>query len=625
MIVIVLATDLTMQLPDGGIMPIQGLPNPYERYGPIYTSSENDSHALQQNYAYPATSKDYEKPDTYGYSAYIPQQFSSQIPDQSQQIYSNPYYSVIHNNGTIVTDSQNTVQYPDFNQPNINQANLNQTNINQENMNHSNMIQANMNPPNIIQANIPNQYANQTNQPINSNQYSDPGSNQPNMNPNQFAYDPYSTQTTSKPDVVPTGYNQDLNSNFSQMHINASKSEPPSTFGDYTQTYYSVQYPQANTPNSATYSHAPQSANTSMVFAPSDYGSLNYPYSNEGTELGQTPQTSVPYIAEQYFTSSGYSGVSQEYPVYTQADGSSMTNVANAIGASQSFAYPSDANPNQVNPALSHLDAFDKPIKSHTKGEALSSSTYAATFQTYDSNISASQNYTNPSEQSIQNVQPNQMFGNQSEQKGNPNLTSHQVYANPNEQSNLQNTQIPQMFSNQNYPSTSQHVQPSQAFTNPNEQSFLSNTNQSQYSHGYQNHPGYTYDSVTGNYAYGYGSQNSISYDSSAANINPQASSKDPNWSAQGVYTSAGMCETVQSPSLENAPHPEQSANQHIYYNTPYGYITNTSQANQMGQTQSMPTNYGADMNQSTYMQSGQHVYDTNVTFANNQGMDLLS
>lgn len=658
-----------MQLPDGGILPMQGQPNPYERYASPYASSESDSYASQHNYAYPATSKDYEKPDpnAYGYSAYTPQQFASQTPDQSHQIYSNPQYSATHNNGTIMTDSQGAMHYqtsvnqtnmiqnmnqpninqPSVNQPNMNQPNMNQPNINQHNMNQSNMNQPNinqpnmnqhninqatmnqtnvnqitMNQPNANQSNIPHQYANPTNQASYPNQYANTSNNQAHVNPNLFGYDSYSSgHATPIPDVVTPGYSTDLSANFSQMQINTPKSEPPTTFGDYTQTYYSIQYPQANTPNSATYSHAPQNANTSMVSAPTEYSSLNYPYSNDSTQFGQTP-TSAPYSAEQYFATTGYASVSQGYPIYTQADtaATATSSIANTAPASQSFGY-TEADPNYANPSLTHLDAFDKPIKSHTKGEALSG--YAPIYQAYDANIpnAATQIYANPNEQSVQNV-PSQMFESQGDQKGIQNVTS-QVYVNPNDQTNIPNAQASPMYSNQNDPS----IQSSQAYTGQTEQNYQPNMNQNQnYAQGYQNHPGYTFDAATGNYAYGYGSQNAVSYDPSAANINPQASAKDPNWSAQGVYTSAGMCEMIQSPSLETPPHPEQAANQQIYYNSPYGYVTNTNQANQMGQnSQAMPTNYGADMNQSTYMQSGQHGHDTSVTFANNQGMDLLS
>ena len=134
----------------------------------------------------------------------------------------------------------------------------------------------------------------------------------------------------------------------------------------------------------------------------------------------------------------------------------------------------------------------------------------------------------------------------------------------------------------------------------------------------YQNHPGYTFNATSGNYDYNYGSQNTYS---NYANV--EQSGKDQNWSAPGMYTSAGACETVQSPSeIPQMP----SDNNATYYNLPYGYLTATNQANEIPiTTQSVETttNYGANMNNSTYMQSGQ-IHDSSVTYSSNQGKSLL-
>lgn len=506
-----------MQLPDGVVPQIHAQINAYDRYQTPYMTPENDTYSVHHNYAFPATSK---QEDNYGYQTpYTPAQYASQIPDNGQQIYSNPYYSATHNNTTIVTDSP----IPSFsnNQPNTSQY-----------------------------SNIPTNMS------------------QPNVNPNHYAYDPYSQNNTAStatpiPEVASPMYNQkELNTSFSQMQVGTPKPDPPNNFGnEYTHTYFSVQYPQANTPNSATYSHS-NSSTTNMVPSqtPSEYNSINYPYSSDA-QFGQNSNANPVYSTPdpQYFATNSYANASQGYPIYTNADSgvtstSSMSNV-NA-STSQPYTFP-EGEQSYVNSSLSHIDSLDKPIKSHAKGEALS--TFQPTYPVYDSTV--------------------------------PSVPSSQIQATSDH--NFQNTQ----------PKTYGY----------NDQS---NVNYQ----GYQNHPGYTFNTATGAYEYTYGSQNSFS---SEMNVNPQGTSQDPNWHAQGVYTSAGSCDMVQSTS-ENPQQPDQAANNQIYYNAPYGYITNTNQSTQMvPETQPSSTNYGANMNQSTYMQSGQG-HDTSVTYASNQGNSLI-
>nr|XP_034827526.1 tyrosine-protein phosphatase non-receptor type 23 isoform X1 [Maniola hyperantus] len=135
----------------------------------------------------------------------------------------------------------------------------------------------------------------------------------------------------------------------------------------------------------------------------------------------------------------------------------------------------------------------------------------------------------------------------------------------------------------------------------------------------YQNHPGYTYNATSGNYDYNYGSQNTnTNYGQS--NVDPQSMAKDPNWNAvnTGVNTSAGSCQTVQSPS-EIPPHnvpAEEPSNSQFYYNLPYGYYaTVASQANEVvSQSAQVTTNYGGNVNCSTLVNQ-----DTSVTFTTNQ------
>lgn len=157
-----------------------------------------------------------------------------------------------------------------------------------------------------------------------------------------------------------------------------------------------------------------------------------------------------------------------------------------------------------------------------------------------------------------------------------------------------------------------QNYQPTNTYTDADQ----NNTN---YPQNYQNHPGYMFNTATGNYDYNYGSQNSYNN----TNVEQQMTGKEGNWVGQ-LYTSAGACETVQSPS-ETLPAsaemtPGQPANDQVYYNSPYGYLTGTNQPNTVVPNEEpQQTNYGANVNQSTYMQSGQG-HDTSVTYTNNQG-----
>ncbi|XP_028169896.1 tyrosine-protein phosphatase non-receptor type 23 [Ostrinia furnacalis] len=670
------ATDQSqMKVPDGVVMP-----NPY-RYGSPYAPSDSDPYAVQSNYAYPLASKpNYDKPEdmNYGYSTpYTPSQYSSQIPDP--QTYNNPYYTATHNSSTVVTDSSNPNPY-------------------------NNVSQASVLPST-------SQY----------NPYTDPYGVQ-----SQLPAVPETSSMSSYNNQNPN--NTDMNVNFAQMQISGPKSEagqPNMGYGsDYSQTYYSVQYPQAATPSMSTYSHAPHHANTSVTPSqiPTDYSALNYPYTgdsqytqqatimqqvnpnagpiqpnpnttytqpinpNASTGYGQpdpnvasynqqnlntgyippvdpnatagynqsvnqnvptgynqsinpnaaagytqpvnqnvsaaysqpatqnvpagysqpvhqnvaasysqpatqnvsagytqpvnpnasagysqpvnvsasagyiqplNPNASTAYSSAEYnYATSGFATVSETYPIYTNTESAvtsttSLTNVP--VTASQPYGYPAEPDSNMANSAMmANIDAFDKPIKSHVTGEALSSNiNFQPSYQNYDQN--AQTNFTNPQPQD-QSFQPN----------------------NTNPYSNDANVNYVQTF---------------------------------------QNHPGYGYNNATGGYDYAYGSQNSyVNYTMGQSNAEP----KNQNWSGQ--YTSAGACDTVQSPSDQPQNMVPQSTDQtsnQTYYNAPYGY--QTIQPNDtLPATQPESTNYGASMNQSTYMQSG-HAQNTSVTFMNNQ------
>ncbi|RVE46210.1 hypothetical protein evm_009168 [Chilo suppressalis] len=520
------ATDMAqMKMPDGVVMP-QGVQN-FNAYNCIstpYAPSGNEPYSLPPNYNYGMTGKPYDKPeDNYGYSTpYTPPQYSTQVADP--QIYSNPYYSATQNNGTVMTDSQISNPY-------------------------TNNVQANVDP--------------------NTSQYS-PYS------------DPYANQQPAQESVpynAPNPNDNNMNVSFAQMQISYPKQEanpqptpPPPNYGaDYSQTYYSVQYPQSATPNNATYSYATQNCNTSMTPSqmPTDYATLNYPYTTD-PQTQQVPQldpnTQLPYSSAEYnYTTSAYANVSQGYTLYTNADSNvtSTTSISNpAVSAAQQYPYQEpDTSQQYVTPSLSQLDAYDKPIKSHVTGEALSTNVgYQSNYQSFDQNTASA--YNNPSDQNYQSNTP---------------------YSYPDQSANVNFVQT------------------------------------------YQNHPGYTFNPATGSYEYAYGSQNSYNtnYGTEQSNMNPQSIVKDLNQPAHGTYTNAGTCETVQSPSeTTQSILPQQIAGKtggdQTYYNAPYGYQTTDQSHETVANSQPDTTNYGANINQSTYMQSGQGL-DTSVTYASNQ------
>ncbi|KAI5640662.1 BRO1-like domain-containing protein [Phthorimaea operculella] len=572
------ATDMSqMQIPDGVVMPGMSTQNPYNRYGG-YAPNEPD--------AYPSsTAYGYQKPDDANYytTPYTPAQYASQaMPSDSQ--YSNPYYSGTQNNSTSTAVTDSSVPY----NPSNSSTNQSQYNV---------------------------------------NVYQDPYA----MHGHQMGTIPEAVSTVTVFSTV--NQNQtELNTNFSQMQI-GPKSEP--NYSEYS-TYY--QYPQ--TSQMATYSNAPQSSATSVVQSqgPTDF-SANYAYTSEATHhpysqpsITQTPthnmanqqiqpgvatstynmpnqqiqpgvaptstynmsnQQPVSYPEQQTnpvsnpysmpdqpysYPGTSYEAASQAYAIYTNADSvmTSTTSVVNAPQVStanvpQPYSFEKDPNYNPA--ALAQLDAMDQPIKSHVTGEALNYPPY----QPYDQTALNAQK----PEQNVPGQTPGYNSTDQSYQG--------QQYQQP-----------PSQITPQNFQANYAFVEQSAA----------------NYSTSYQSHPGYTYNPATGNYEYTYGSTHSYTEGQSHA----LQSNQEQNYVPNGVYTSAGTCETVQSPSV-NTPTPQMPAeqpNNQIYYNSPYGYLTTTNQSGEIVPN-STPnaTNYGANVNQSTYMQSGQQ--DTSVTFSNNQ------
>ncbi|KAL0895130.1 hypothetical protein ABMA27_013582 [Loxostege sticticalis] len=622
------ATDMTqMKLPDGVVPP--NIQNPY-RYGSPYAPSDTDPYAVQSNYGYPMANKtSFDKPDdmNYGYSTpYTPPQYSSQMPDP--QTFTNPYYTATHNNSTIMTDSQNSNPY-------------------------NNGTQANVLPST-------SQY----------NPYTDPYGGQANLTPV-----PESTPSMSS-------YNSpnDMNVNFAQMQISYPKSEPsqqPNTgYGaDYSQTYYSVQYPQAATPSMSTYSHAPQNAITSVTPSqiPSDYNALNYPYTGDSQYTqAQTMQQGNTNVSSGYaqpspnpaytqqanpnassgynqpinpIASSGYSQPDSNLQTYSQQNpnvqgyiqpinSNAPTSYSQPINPEPSTGYTQPPMPNASTgysqPAISNASAgYIQPMNPNASS-AYSSADYSYATTGYQNMAEVYPIYTN-TESAVTSTTT----------VANVPITTSQPYSYPGEPDAnfVSSTALSQMDAfdqpikshvtgealtsnisfQPSYQGYDQNSQPN--FTNPPDQSFPPNNTYPyssdanvNYVQTYQNHPGYTFNAATGSYDYAYGSQNSY------VNYSSDQQSREQNLSGQ--YTSAGTCDTVQSPSEQPQnmmPQSTDQTNSQTYYNAPYGYQTIQSNDTLPTTTEPVSTNYGANMNQSTYMQSA-NVNNTSVTFTNNQG-----
>lgn len=578
--IFVTATDVIQpNLPDGVVMPqgVQNVPNPYARqYITPYMPAENDPYAA--SYAYPMSK--FSKPeDNYSYSSYTPPQYSTQMPEQ--QTYANPHYSATQNNGTVVTDSQNGSPY-------------------------INMNQANVNPST-------NQY-NVYNDPYMTNQMGN-------------TFDPNAAQYNQ--------VNQDFNASFAAMQVSAPKAEPVSNYsGEYSQTHYSVQYPQSHTPNMATYSNAGQNTNTNIVESPLPPGNnMNNSYTDQMAQYGQAIpnvsqnfvnqqpniQYSVPNSANQtqnipnphiQYSMPNASNTIPNVPASTQNFANSMQNVPSSI--------PSSMNPVSMPSSMGTVPA----VSGYSEQQYAYSSTDPNALSQGYVYTNAENLVTATTNASIPTFSVGQTYGvtNNPTSYIDPNLSQIDALDKPIKShvtGEALSSNIPKY---QNYTSGANYVA-DQNFQ-PTSTQFTDQTNVN-YGQVYQNHPGYTYNATSGNYDYNYGSQNAYS-NYGQTNVNPQ-SENDTNWTNPGMYTNAGVCNTVQSPSETPQMPSTDPSNGQTYFNLPYGYLTNTNQANEFNnsnQAMQVTTNYGANMNNSTYIQSGQ-MQDTSVTFANNQGKIL--
>ncbi|CAG4976183.1 unnamed protein product [Parnassius apollo] len=398
---------------------------------------------------------------------------------------------------------------------------------------------------------------------------------QANVNPSVQQYnvynDPYAnvSQPGSMPEAMSmynSGNQAELNAKFAQMHITAPKSESTENFGtEYSQTYYNMQHQHIPTSNMATYSNAAQDSQTSMVSSQlSSNYSVNYPHSTD--------------ISNQYTQNIQQTSISNPYSSQYQYT-SAQSN------ASQGYVYTNadstvTATTSVTNVPISVADPYGIP------GDI--NSDYAKSLSQFDALDKPIKSHVTGEALSTLNVQPGYQNYN----------TGVSVSNDPNNQP------------------TSTYYQDQSSDIN--------------YAQTYQNHPGYTYNASTGNYEYTYGSQNTyMNYGvAEQANVDPQVMGKNPNWNPQTVYSNAGACDTVQSPSeipQQQVP-VEQPSGDQTYYNHPYGYqnnpAVNVSQPNVAPEStpQSIPeaTNYAANIIQPSYMQSNQGP-GTSVTYSNNQ------
>ncbi|CAH2067482.1 unnamed protein product, partial [Iphiclides podalirius] len=156
----------------------------------------------------------------------------------------------------------------------------------------------------------------------------------------------------------------DLSGNFAQMQLAAPKPETAGRFGtEYSQTYYSMQYPHMPAANMATYSSAGRDSQTSIVSSqlPSDY-SLNYSY-------GEAAAQYAPNVPDSYSAPYQYGGRDGTPQGCAYTGPASAANVDNAPAGASPYGAP-EMGPEYAH-SMSQLDALDMPIKSHVTGEAL--------------------------------------------------------------------------------------------------------------------------------------------------------------------------------------------------------------------------------------------------------------
>lgn len=642
------ATDVTQtQLPDGVVVPMQTSFERYAPYAPIETNP----------YMYPEPSKPYEKPEEL-YSSYTPQ-FSSQMAEQT---YTNPYYSATQDNGTAVTDSQNSMYsgQPNQHYSNISHANSVQYLASAEQNQMANIAQTgNNNFASSIGQNT--QYTNDMNQlyPGQVNSYS---ANASQVNPQYTGNAQYPTN--------PSHAN-------SQYQISAGQGNLQYPVGSQANLPYPVSASPASSQYPGTSQASAQQFVASGVQANAQYaanqsqsgqemslntGNTTYPtnYSQANAQLPMNVQTS------QYMYNEPYGQSQQMGPIPNAISSMSAYSEANQTDLTSNFAQMqiSGQKVEQANYGQEHSQAYymqysqasTANVSTYNQNQNSTAPTQVAsdynslnypyssgsmqvpqsqTFTISDSQYNfaststgdASQNYPTYTNASSAITSTTSISNTLSSSQGNTYLQS-DSYINP-ALSQLDTLDQPikshatgEALSAVNFPNYQNYDASAMLKQDPNYTTTLySNADQSNttYAQNYQNHPGYTFNVATGNYEYAYGSQNS--YGITNSNIEAQMTAVDTSCSTHGMYTSAGSCDTVQSPSEETKGTAAEGTSNQIYYNAPYGYLTTTNQADEVvPNSPVVSTNYGANVNQSTYMQSG-HGNDqgTSVTFTSNQ------
>ncbi|CAK1544316.1 unnamed protein product [Leptosia nina] len=396
--------------------------------------------------------------------------------------------------------------------------------------------------------------------------------------------------------------NQDLSSNFSQMHFSAPKSEAMGNYsGEYSQTYFSVHYPPSSS-NVATYSHAPQNINTNSSTQLSSQYAMNYPQAPIENEYGQNTGQLASSASNSYANysqsaqnvSSAFTpastNVPNAYQSYSEASPAAFSNVTSGNAANPYFNssntnmyIPPNQAPSMPSSMPNQMVAGSAP---NASSQYVSEPQYAGGFN----NTINDSNYTNANQSSTStasgfNSSVNYNLPTDSTTYVNPALAQIDELDQPIKSHAkgealsmpIPNYQNYNMSTNVSFPSD----QNTQSITMSAQ---YSDTTNSSYGQTYQNHPGYTYNANTGNYDYSYGSQNSYTnYEQQNVDYNPQKMGQEQSFNQSGVYTSAGTYNTMQSPSEATQPvtlSQEQGQQQNVYNNT-YGYNTISNQTNE--------------------------------------------
>lgn len=471
-----------MQLPDGVVVPpLQAAGGPYDPYDRYIYGPDAEPYGASSNYMLPNTSKPYEKT-------------SHEDVNYGYSTYTPPQFSANTSEQQIYTNPYYSNSYGSQNNATV--------------VTDSQSFSTNVNP----------------NQPYEAY-----------INP----MGPIPEASLSSSSAYSSANQTDMIANFAQMQV--SQKKEPEYSADYSRTFYSVQYPNVSTPGSAAYTSAPQISNTSLApsQAHSDYASLNYPYSSDSTQYNQKQPTATS-VDPAYSYSAAYASTSQGY-TYTNAV-TSTTTIDNSNNLPYQYLSEVDSN---YNPALAQFDEFDKPIKSHTTGEAIS---FQPSYQSYNA--------------------PPPRYSSQPEMYNPTNAYGY---------TDQTNTSFAQSY--QNHPGYN----------------FNSSTGAYEYNFGSQN--SYTGYDGTG--------QENVNYQPTD-NKDPNWPQQAIYTSAGKIGTCETVQSPTDNTQIVPQMPAEQPINTQIYYNNSYGYQNVTSPTNEVPVAPQPTNTYQpvADTNQAGYMQN---------------------